>query len=613
MKAFILLLFAACALTAHAQLTRQVVPEPCMEPFYHGVASGDPLHDRVIIWTRVTPPGQSQAPVIVSWKVATDSAMSDIVQSGSLITTTARDYTVKVDVTGLSADTWYYYEFYSGGARSIQGRTRTAPLPTEIKDSLRFAVISCANLEAGFFNSYGSLAARKDFDAVLCLGDYIYEYETGGYSPNPTADRHFEPTHEIVSLEDYRMRYSIYKLDPDLRRLHQIAPWFCIWDDHESANDSWEGGAENHTPNEGDWTVRVNGAKQAYFEWLPIRDNETEGLYEIYRTVPFGKLVDLILLDTRLQGRSEQVSVTSTQINNPVRTILGSTQYNWLLNQLASSQATYKMLAQQVMMSPLTVFGVAVNMDQWDGYPVERQQLLNHVLSENIANFVVLTGDIHTSWATEIPSNGNTAGVEFVTPSVTSPGMDLGNGVGSTLILAANPHIKWVDLTQKGYMIVDINTNRIQSDWYFVQTIDTQNPAHVWAKSFYSNQGTNHLISTATVATGRQDLVSAVPQLCPRTVAEEGPHAGLAESEVVVMGLYPNPVQTTLNIQFSNYLAGDLEMHITDEKGALVWKEAFHCQEGSWIKQVDIAGFASGKYVLTIASKSGVIRKGFIK
>ena len=602
---------------------RSVVPELCMDPFYHGVASGDPLKDRVIIWTRVTPAGENQNPVVVSWKVATDTAMMNTVQSGSVITTHERDYTVKIDVTGLQPDTWYYYEFYAYGKRSIQGRTRTVPAENIMKDSLRFAVVSCANFEAGFFNVYASLVDRKDFDAVLCLGDYYYEYETGGYSPNPSAGRVVEPLHEIVTLEDYRMRHSIYRLDKDLRRLHQLFPWFCIWDDHESANDSWMGGAENHNSGEGDWVVRKEASKKAYFEWLPIRDNETAGQYEIYRSVSYGKLVDMILLDTRLTGRSEQVSWGSSQLNNSNRTMLGIPQRNWFLNKLSTSTGVYKLIAQQVMMAPLTAFGIPVNMDQWDGYPAERSQILNHVFTNGIQNFVVLTGDIHTSWAMEIPIGASKAGVEFVTPSVTSPGMDLGAGVGASVIMAANSHIKWVNLDRKGYMIVDVNQNRVQSDWYFVNTIDTADSTAAWAKSYYANNGTTQLQNTNTISFARQDVFSDIPAYCPRTVIDEEEEEepidpGLAledvETDIIVIGLYPNPVSTLLNIHFSNLTTDEMNMEIIDETGRSVFNETFMCQQGSWIKQINTSSFAKGNYILLIHDEGNTtVRKKFVK
>lgn len=602
--------------------TRSVVAEVCMEPFYHGVASGDPLQDRVIIWTRVTPAGENQNPVVVSWKMATDTAMANVVQSGSVITTHERDYTVKIDVTGLQPDTWYYYEFYAYGKNSIQGRTRTTPAENIMKDSLRFAVVSCANLEAGFFNVYASLTDRKDFDAVLCLGDYYYEYETGGYSPNPATGRVMDPLHEIITLEDYRMRHSIYRLDKDLRRLHQLFPWFCIWDDHESANDSWVGGAENHNNGEGDWVVRKEASKKAYFEWLPIRDNETAGQYEIYRSVSYGKLVDMILLDTRLTGRSEQVAWGSSQLNNSGRTMLGIPQRNWFLNELSASTGVYKLIAQQVMMAPLTAFGIPVNMDQWDGYPAERSQILNHVFSNGIQNFVVLTGDIHTSWAMEIPIGASKAGIEFVTPSVTSPGMDLGAGVGASVIMAANSHIKWVNLDRKGYMIVDVNQNRVQSDWYFVNTIDTEDSSAVWAKSYYANNGTTQLHATNTIAFARQDIFTEVPAYCPRTIVEEEEeepgNPGLAieeiEKDIIVMGVYPNPVATVLNIHFSNLTTDEMKIEIIDETGKKVFTETFVCQQGSWIKQINTASFAEGKYIVLIHDEGNTtLRRSFIK
>lgn len=601
--------------------TRSLVPEICMEPFYHGVASGDPLKDRVVIWTRVTPNTQNQNPVVVSWKMATDTAMTNTVQQGSLITTHERDYTVKIDVTGLQADTWYYYEFYAYGKRSAQGRTRTTPQENVMKDSLRFAVVSCANLEAGFFNVYASLADRKDFDAVLCLGDYYYEYATGGYSPNPAAGRVVEPLHEIVTLEDYRMRHSIYHLDKDLRRLHQLFPWYCIWDDHESANDSWSGGAENHNSGEGDWVVRKEASKKAYFEWLPIRDNVTAGQYEIYRSVSYGKLIDMVLLDTRLTGRSEQVSWGSSQLNNSNRSMLGIPQRNWFLNKLSTSSAVYKLVAQQVMMAPLTAFGIPVNMDQWDGYPAERSQILNHVFSNSIQNFVVLTGDIHTAWAMEIPIGASKAGIEFVTPSVTSPGMDLGAGVGASVVMAANSHIKWVNLDKKGYMIVDVNQNRVQSDWYFVNTIDSEDPSAVWAKSYYANNGTTQLHSTNTISFARQDIFSDVPSVCPRMILEEEeepeePALSLddTEKDIIVMGLYPNPVSTILNVHFSNLKTDEMQMQIIDETGKNVFQKSFVCQQGSWIKQINTSEFAKGKYMLLIHDEGNTtLKRSFIK
>lgn len=615
-------IFLVSEISAWAQLPKQITPEQCMKPFYHGVASGDPLHDRVIIWTRVTPSSPNQQPVAVSWKMAKDTAMSVVVQSGSLITTAERDYTVKIDVTNLEPDTWYYYEFLSGGKRSIQGRTRTTPLPSVLKDSLRFAVVSCANLEAGFFNAYASLAERKDFDAVLCLGDYYYEYETGGYAPNPQTDRFFEPNNETITLEDYRMRHSIYRLDPDLRKLHQLFPWFCIWDDHEFANDAWTGGAENHSTSEGNWTTRKGVSKQAYFEWIPIRDNNAQGMFEIYRNVSYGKLADLILLDTRIKGRNQQVAVTSSQLNSASRTLLGTDQFDWLIRQLNNSQAKYKILAQQVMVAPLQVFGVAVNMDQWDGYPAERSRLLNHIVAENIKNVVVLTGDIHTSWAMNLPAINGNAGIEFVTPSITSPALEALEAisyVGEAAIKAANSHIKWVDLTKHGYMIVDYNQNRVQSDWYFVNTINASETSYSWGASYYANQGISEIFPTSTVSLPRNDLFHTVPLPCPRPVIpvdEEEPEntASVDETDqIVVLGIYPNPAKSHLNVHFSNMVQDEVSMMVSDLSGKMLKEEQFMCKEGSWNYVLDTEMLSPGIYTLFIRVSGHIIRRNFVK
>lgn len=599
-----------------AQIPKSIVPEPCMKPFYHGVASGDALHDRVIIWTRVTPTATDQQPALVTWKVALDTNMTQVVQTGSLLTTIERDYTVKIDVQDLQPDTWYYYEFYAEGKASIQGRTRTTPNPTAMKDSLRFAVVSCANLEAGFFNVYGALNQRKDFDAVICLGDYLYEYETGGYAPNPQSDRFFEPSNEIITLEDYRMRHSIYRLDGDLRRLHQNFPWFFVWDDHEFANDAWTGGAQNHTTaTEGNWMTRKDFAKQAYFEWIPIRDNNSQGLFEIYRNVSYGQLVDLILLDTRVKGRNEQLTAANPLVNSSTRTILGTQQHDWLINQLDSSAAIYKVIAQQIMVAPLEVFGVAVNMDQWDGYPAERSQILDHIVSQNIENVVVLTGDIHTSWASNLPTANGNAGVEFVTPSVTSPALEALSSVsfiGEVAIKAANPHIKWVDLTKRGYMIVDINENRVQSDWFFINTIDGINTTNYWANSFYSLQGTSNLLNTSTVSQARNEIYNDVPQLCPR----QADFANIESSEnenVIVFGLYPNPAKELLNVHFSNLIASQLKIEIVNALGQIVKTDLFDCQTGSWNYSIIIGDLQIGVYTLKINSPDQTVFKNFIK
>lgn len=282
--------------------TVQGIMDASLFPFYHGVASGDPTSNSIIIWTRVTPYNDEE--VTVSWKMATDPQLQHVVQQGNFQTGDFRDYTVKVDVTGLNPGTTYYYSFTALGKQSITGRTRT--VPTTSVSQLRFAVASCSNYQNGFFNVYDRLAERNDIDAVIHLGDYIYEYEEGGFGYSSAVGRGHEPTNEIITLDDYRVRHSFYKLDPSLRRAHQQHPFILIWDDHEFANDAYVNGAENHQPaTEGDWNTRKNNAWKAYFEWMPIRDN-VQNPNQIYRRIQYGNLMDLILLDTRIEGRDKQ-------------------------------------------------------------------------------------------------------------------------------------------------------------------------------------------------------------------------------------------------------------------------------------------------------------------
>jgi alkaline phosphatase D len=505
-KHLFLILFYLIATNSFAQiLNRQVALEPCLQPFYHGVASGDPMSDRVIIWTRVTPDTtHNGGPILVSWKMSTDTSMQNIVASGSTLTDASKDYTVKVDVAGLQPSKFYFYEFIALGKNSVVGRTRTAP--SGDADSVRFAVVSCANYEAGFFNVYKVIKNRNDIDAVICLGDYIYEYETGGYAPNANANRTWEPANEILTLTDYRTRYSTYHLDEDLRKLHQQFPFIVVWDDHESANDSWKDGAQNHQPNEGSWAIRKSNAKQAFFEWLPIRQTGPQNdPYQIFRNIQYGDLLELIMLDTRLHGRDQQAGTTGSIVNDPNRQLLGTDQFTWLGNRLSNTNARWKILAQQVMMAPLQVGGTAFNGDQWDGYPAERTRVYNHIIQNNINNVVVITGDIHSSWANDLPlpsynssTGAGSVGVEFVTPSVTSPGLNIPGG--ASVIQLANSHVKFCNLNQKGFILLDVNKNRTQADWFFVSTIDQPSSAFTHARSHYVNNNERFLRNTSSVS-----------------------------------------------------------------------------------------------------------------
>ena len=300
--------------------------------FPHGLASGDPLQDRVILWTRVAGPPETD----VRWSVAADSDMRKVVARGTRRTDRSRDWTVKIDVTGLDGGTTYFYQFEAFGERSPLGRTRT--LPVGRVERLKLAFTSCANMPSGYFNVYACIAERDDLDAVVHLGDYLYEFANVVYGDGSRLGRTPVPDREILTLGDYRVRHAQYKRDPDLRELHRRHPFIAVWDDHEIANNAWRDGGSNHQPLEGDWEARKAAATRAYFEWMPIREN-VSGAGPIYRSFPFGDLADLVMLDTRLVGRDQQPRFDDlAAMNHPNRTLLGAAQESWLLSELDRSK-----------------------------------------------------------------------------------------------------------------------------------------------------------------------------------------------------------------------------------------------------------------------------------
>ncbi|MFE6267675.1 alkaline phosphatase D family protein [Streptomyces goshikiensis] len=510
-------------LGAQAAHAAAAAPAPA---FLHGVASGDPLPDGILLWTRVTPvpeaaPGSGLGPATeVAWEVSEDKAFSRVVARGSVTATAAADHTVKADVRGLRPQTPYWYRFTAGDTVSPAGRTLTAPAHDVSTAGVRFGVVSCANWESGYFSAYRHLAARSDLTAVLHLGDYIYEYQSGGYPEAKYVVRQHEPKHEIISLADYRVRHGKYKTDADLQALHAAHAIIAIWDDHEFANDAWAGGAENHTPGaEGEWAARAAAAKQAYFEWMPVRPSVAG---TVYRRLQFGTLADLHLLDLR-SFRSQQAKVGSGSVDDPERTITGRAQLDWLKSGLASSNATWKLVGTSVMISPvafgslpahllkpltkllgLPEGGIAINVDQWDGYTDDRKELLGHLKDRNIKNTVFLTGDIHMAWANDVPVNmatypgSGTAATEFVVTSVTSDNLDemlhvpadTASLVAETAIKAANWHVKWLDMDAHGYGVLDVTAERSQMDYYVVSDKRRQDATAAWARSYRTLSGT---------------------------------------------------------------------------------------------------------------------------
>ena len=497
--------------------------------FTHGVASGDPLSDRVILWTRINPAlGQR---VQINWEVALDDGFTRLLRRGRVLALATNDHTVKVDARGLPAGATLYYRFSTTtGQRSATGRTRTLPVGT--LDTLKLAVFSCSNYPAGFFHAYAEASRMDDVFAAVHLGDYIYEYARDGYASEDAATlgRESLPDSELITLAHYRERYAQYRSDPDLQALHAAMPWICVWDDHEISNDTWKDGAENHdSATEGDFALRRAAAIKAYHEWLPIRPPQADRWQRIYRSFTFGSLVDLHMLDTRVIGRDLQLDYASyfgatgfdaarfgADMANPHRQLLGTEQQQWLSQQMAAGQATWTLLGQQVLMGRMNIpaplvlgqisFGaysqllfkaqtnpgaltaaeqailaqpaIPYNLDAWDGYAVARETLLGTARALQ-KNLVVLAGDTHNAWASDLQDlQGRQVGVEFATPGVSSPGLEAyfpnenPAAVAAGLSQIIGPLV-YADTANRGFMVVTATPHECRCDWHFVSSVKT--------------------------------------------------------------------------------------------------------------------------------------------
>ncbi|MBM5052916.1 alkaline phosphatase D family protein [Vibrio parahaemolyticus] len=499
--------------------------------FEHGVASGDPTQTQVIIWTRVT---TAASYVDVSWQVASDMEFSNVVQSGVFTTDTGRDFTVKVDVQNLNANSQYYYRFMVGEMMSEVGQTQT--LPEDGVEKASMAVVSCANYPAGYFHVYREILNQHEqspFDVVLHLGDYIYEYGAGGYASEDAAALGREPSKgtECITLDDYRKRYAQYRQDADLQALHAKLPMIAVWDDHELANDTWKNGAENHQDDDGSFIDRRAAAAAAWTEWLPVRENTFSNML-IYRQFSFGNLVNLMMLDTRLVGRDKPLDYFSlsaptmeaigglvAQSRSADRELLGTEQLAWLMNEFNTHDAKWNVLGQQVLMSRMELpssvmtamfqlftsteekkteallavntaitgyladpsadpISLPYNLDAWDGYYVEREKVYQ-LAKASSGNFVCLAGDTHNAWASELKDvSNNPIGVEFATSSVSSPGLEEYLALDPVAIAQMEytlPHLvselQWADIKQRGFMRVTFTADAAQSTWYLVSTI----------------------------------------------------------------------------------------------------------------------------------------------
>lgn len=516
---------------------------PAAVRFDHGVASGDPLADRVILWTRVS--SDATAPINVLFEISLTPDFAVLVGSGTRVTDSSRDYTVKLDATGLASYTTYYYRFAvtladGSVARSPIGRTKTAPKAGET-GRLRIVSASCQNYTFGYFNAHAAAVAKAaDLDLMLFLGDYIYE--TGGNSRIP--GRNPLPAKEITTLADYRQRHAQYKTDPDLQALHRQIPFICVWDDHETTNNSFRASADNHTEGaEGCWEERMGWAIRAYFEWMPIRDNAStafdaptsaacpgvplsgylpEGNGAIYRQYAYGDLLDIIMLDTRLAARTIQ---NGTEIVSEQHTLLGDAQRQFLLQGLSQSKARWKFVAQQMTFAPIKVAplpesmgGTFLNEDAWDGYRFDRNAVMKHIKDNAIENVVVLSGDTHVVTAFDLP-------IEPSDPTQYNPATGAGslavefsnNGVANAGILgeflmANNPHLKYADIANQGYLLLDVTAARVQGEYFFTSPApDVRSATETFARALFVQAGAQRLTTGTTPSAARANAPALAP------------------------------------------------------------------------------------------------------
>lgn len=499
--------------------------------FTHGVASGEPGANSVLLWTRYA--ATNDTPLTAELSETADFAR--VIAGGEVTAAGNRDHIAKIFVGGLKPGRWYHYRFIApDGTKSVTGRTRTLPIGKV--EGFNLALFSCANMPFGWFNAYGHAAARRDIDLAVGVGDYLYEYKVGQYPSLKDAvpGRDIQPTHEIVALADYRLRYAAYRADPDLQRLHQMVPMIAQWDDHEFANDAWKGGAQNHQADEGEWSARVTAAERAWNEWMPVSDAR-------WRSYEVGDLATIFLPETRISGRDRQFSVadilrgasdpaaalrrfSETDYLDPARQMLGMEQEGWLTKGIRTSARAgtrWQVCAQQVIMgstfSPpesagwfgpdapdyirervvvsqlAAAAGLPYNFDAWDGYPAARARLLGAAQQAD-ADFVVLSGDSHNGWGFDLPHDGRPVGVEIAGHSVSSPGIEASakgakDADRAAALRRSSPQLRYVNTERRGYTSVTIGRDAVTANWHFLDTVARPSLALAGTHSMTARRG----------------------------------------------------------------------------------------------------------------------------
>ena len=508
--------------------------------FTHGVASGEPSQDSVLLWTRYVGNGDVKLTAEISTKA--DFAGAKI--SGEVEALADRDHIAKITAHGLDPNSWYFYRFIApDGSRSAVGRTRT--LPEGKTAQFTIGVVGCSNLPFGYFNAYAHAAQNDALDLMIHTGDYIYEYPVGTYpsKDQALAGRVISPASEIIQLADYRLRYAAYRKDPDLQRLHQVLPMIAMWDDHEFTNDAYKDGAQNHDAGEGDWEARKRIAERVYREWMPVSDKD----YGLPRWSEYqiGDLATLFVTESRIGARDKQLDLGAalagqedvrtvieafrdTVWQDPDREMIGGEQQAWLTSAMRQSKASgtkWQVWSQQCVMGELRLpqeatnwvapdapafakdrlavgalaakMGLPINFDSWDGYPRARERALQGAQAAD-ADLIVLSGDSHNGWAFNLATGDGQAGVEFGGHSVTSPGLEsylsgASPDVAARALRETNSQLQWTDPSNRGYMSVALTPEKAVSTWHFLDTIRSRSTALRGSASQTVLRGTNRL------------------------------------------------------------------------------------------------------------------------
>ena len=626
---FLLFVFALSSMATDYPNDRSVL-DSTIQPFYHGVASGDPLTDRVIIWTRVT---TDLASIEVKWRVASDSNMQNLVGQGTITTDSTKDYTVKTDVTGLQPDTYYYYEFEALGRYSQRGRTKT--LPTGFVASSRIAVVNCSNYSFGYFNAYDAINKRNDVDMVIHLGDYIYEdgLRTG---PNAldTIKRRTFPEYDAFDLISYRQRYAWSRLDPSLRELHRQFPMVVIWDDHEFANDAFADTSAFHYPaTQGSWSVRKATAIRVYKEWIPMREDASR-TNVINWTQKIGNLADIYYADNRTgkidvitsqQGLDLITNVDNIRFDTPDKPMLGNTQLEQITNQLRSTSATWKIFASQVVFSSFvykqTILGLSFPWHSaagWDIYPLERKRILDTINANNIKNLVVISGDIHVAMAFDIPggqipydpsTGAGSVGVEFVGDNVVNGGLF---GGMQTYMYTNNPNLKYINPNSNGYFVLDITPTSVCADYWQTDVSGKLNNALTLLGTWCTKVNENHL----ELYSGPTFTPRVFPNLAPYNPRNNGISVGVRNQQnaVELMSIYPNPTQNYLRFQYFMKAPDNLTVIVYDVLGNEI-KSVDFGKQSSGLHQdgLPIMDLPAAEYIISFKSGANVVSRKFIK